>query len=79
MAKGGSRPSGGRPPGRRGRAGVGPGPGYRSGGTGKGSTHKSSSTARGPVAGLVFGIAFFAVLFVGTPITYIVYEYAKTR
>lgn len=36
-------PGGGRPPGRRGRGGVGPGPGYRTGGTGRGTPHKSSS------------------------------------
>lgn len=42
MAKGTSRPvrSGGRPPGRRGRGGVGPGPGYRHGGKGKPTQHK---------------------------------------
>jgi hypothetical protein len=32
------RPPASRPPGRRGKAGIGPGPGYRAG-TGKGTTH----------------------------------------
>lgn len=77
MARGKPRPSGGRPPGRRGKGGVGPGPGYRSGGTGKGTSHKSSSTARGPVAGIVFALSFFAVVFVGSPVAYLVYAYAK--
>ena len=40
-----ARPPAGRPPGRRGRGGVGPGPGYRHGGVGKGTRHKSSSSA----------------------------------
>lgn len=40
MAKGKSRPAGGRPPGRRGKAGIGPGPAYRPSGTGGGTTHK---------------------------------------
>lgn len=42
MAKGTSRPSrsSGRPPGRRGRGGVGPGPGYRGGNKGKPTQHK---------------------------------------
>lgn len=77
MARGSSRPSRGRPPGRRGRAGVGPGPGYKPGNTGKGTNHKSSSTARGPVAGIVFALAFFTVAFVGSPIVYLIYQYAK--
>lgn len=75
-ARGKPRPGSGRPPGRRGRGGVGPGPGYKTGGTGKGSTHKkSSSTAVGPVAGLVFAVAAMAVLFVGTPVAYLIWAY----
>lgn len=43
MAKGTSRPkkSSGRPPGRQGRAGVGPGPGYRTSGVGRGTNHNN--------------------------------------
>lgn len=53
MAK--SRPKGGRPPGRRGRGGIGPGPGYKPGGTGKGTSHK-------PTVGCgVIALAFLAV------------------
>lgn len=40
---GSTRPAGGRPPGRRGRGGVGPGPAYRPGGGGGGTTHKSGA------------------------------------
>lgn len=40
MAK--TRPPAGRPPGRRGRGGVGPGPAYRPGGTGKGTSHNGN-------------------------------------
>lgn len=76
MAK--NRPKGGRPPGRIGRGGVGPGPApYRHSGRGKGTRHKSSSTAVGPVAGVVFALSFFAVVFVGSPIVYLVYQYGK--
>ena len=39
MAKPKSRPAGGRPPGRRGRGGVGPGPAYRPSSTGGGTKH----------------------------------------
>jgi len=57
------RPSGGRPPGRRGRGGTGPGPGYRTSGRGSGTPHKSSSSATNPQLGIVFGIFF------GVPLT----------
>jgi hypothetical protein len=39
---GNSRPKGGRPPGRRGKGGVGPGPGYKTSGTGKGTKHNGN-------------------------------------
>jgi len=35
-----TKPKGGRPPGRRGKAGVGPGPAYRPSTSGGGTTHK---------------------------------------
>lgn len=38
------RPGAGRPPGRRGRGGVGPGPGYRSGNTGSGTSHTGKTS-----------------------------------
>lgn len=73
------RPKGAkRPPNRHSpRGGKGPGPTYRPSSTGGGTTHKSSSTARGPVAGIVFAVSAFAVLFVGTPVVYLIYQYAK--
>ena len=40
-----SRPKGGRPPRRRGRGGVGPGPAYRPSSSGGGTRHKSSMVA----------------------------------
>lgn len=54
MSKG---PKGGRPPGRRGRGGVGPGPGYRPGGGGGGTKHGGSTGTRAMVwmAAAVFG------------------------
>lgn len=56
MAKPKGRPAGGRPPGRRGKGGVGPGPGYRTSGTGKGTSHKSSSSATVPILGIAFAL-----------------------
>lgn len=53
MAK--SRPPAGRPPGRRGRGGVGPGPGYRPGGTGKGTSHKGGDCC--PMVAAVWALA----------------------
>lgn len=55
MSKG---PKGGRPPGRRGRGGVGPGPGYRPGGGGGGTKHGSSSGTRAMVwiAAAIFSV-----------------------
>lgn len=73
MAK--SRPPSGRPPGRRGKGGTGPGPGYRPNPNTGGTRHKSSSTARGPVAGIVFAVCAMAVLFVGSPVAYLIWEY----
>lgn len=72
-----SRPAGGRPPGRRGRGGVGPGPGYKTSGRGKGTSHKSSSSARGPVAGIVYAVCALALLLVGSPVVYLVWAYAR--
>lgn len=73
MAK--ARPGGGRPPGRRGRSGVGPGPGYRAPGHGKGSTHKSSSVEGTPMIGLVYGIAAAVVLTMGSVVGYLLHGY----
>lgn len=58
VSMGSSRPGGGRPPGRRGRGGVGPGPGYRPGGGGGGTKHGSSSGTRAMavVSALIFGV-----------------------
>jgi hypothetical protein len=57
-----ARPPAGRPPNRRGRGGVGPGPAYRPSSTGGGTSHRSSfAAAPSPV------VVFFSVLFVGLP------------
>jgi len=56
MAKGTSRPvrSGGRPPGRRGKGGNGPGPGYRpTKATGKPTQHSGDSSCCPMVAAVV--------------------------
>lgn len=47
------RPAKGRPPGRRGRGGVGPGPGYRHGGTGKGTRHNTGGCMTAKVVGAI--------------------------
>lgn len=73
MAK--SRPAGGRPPRRRGRGGVGPGPGYRTSGTGKGSTHKSSSVEGTPIITVVYAIAAFVVLTIGGVTAFMLHGY----
>lgn len=59
--KGNARPGGGRPPGRRGKAGVGPGPGYRPGNP-RGNKAKggASGVATPPIVGIAFAI-FIAV------------------
>ncbi len=58
MAKGGSRPAGGRPPGRRGGAGSGPNKGGGGGTTGyKGGGAKSSSSVHAGVRILVVSMA----------------------
>lgn len=44
MSKG---PKGGRPPGRLGKGGIGPGPGYKGGSVGKGTKHKGSGGGGG--------------------------------
>lgn len=41
------KPPSGRPPGRRGKGGIGPGPGYKTGGTGKGTTHGKKKGSAG--------------------------------
>lgn len=76
MARGGSRPRGGRPPGRSGGAGSSPAPPPKTGGHGKGTTHKSSSVEGTPIIGLVYGVAAMALLLVGTPIAGLIYLYA---
>jgi hypothetical protein len=58
----GPRPKGGRPPGRRGRAGTGPGPAYRPSSSGGGTSHKSSSSATNPQLAIVYSI------FIGMPV-----------
>ena len=55
------RPAKGRPPGRRDRGGIGPGPAYKPGGTGKGTSHKSSSVEGTPIIRIVYVIAFGVV------------------
>lgn len=75
--KGGSRPAGGRPPGRRGGGGSGPTKGGGGGTTGhKGGGPKGgmSSGVVGPVRGLVYAVAALAVLFVGTPVAIVAYR-----
>jgi len=48
MARSTPRPSGGRPAGRRGRGGVGPGPGYKpTAATKKGTKHKGKTGGGG--------------------------------
>jgi hypothetical protein len=83
MAKGGGN-NGGR--GERGPGRTsGRGPNYRRPGGGGGGTggntggtkHKSSSTARGPVAGIVFAVSAFALVFVGSPVAYLVWAYLR--
>lgn len=73
MAK--SRPAGGRPPRRRGRGGIGPGPGYRPGGTGKGTRHKSSSVEGNPIITVVYGIAVAVVLTIGGVVAGLLHGY----
>lgn len=63
MAK--TRPGGGRPPGRRGKGGVGPGPGYRAPGTGKGS----------PIITVVYALAAFVVLTLGGVAAFLLHGY----
>lgn len=48
MARGKPRPSSGRSPGRRGKAGVGPGPGYKPSRPTKGTKHKGSAKPATP-------------------------------
>lgn len=55
-----ARPKGGRPPQRRGRGGVGPGPAYRPSSSGGGTRHKSSA-----VASPVVTVGAFALFLVG--------------
>ena len=53
MAKKKARPSGGRPPGRRGRGGTGPGPGYRPSSSGGGTRHNTGGCMTAKVVGAV--------------------------
>jgi hypothetical protein len=65
MAKGGSRPGGGRPPGRSGGAGSRPGQGGGGGrGGGGGTKHGRSTGTRAMVwvAAAIFGVPFAAAL-----------------
>lgn len=73
MAK--SRPGGGRPPNRRGKGGIGPGPGYRPGSTGGGTRHKSSSVEGSPIIRVVYALAAFVVLTGGSVAGYLLYGY----
>jgi hypothetical protein len=58
----GSRPGGGRPPGRRGKGGIGPGPGYKPGKGGGGTRHTSGSST-GSKAMMWVSVALFGVPF----------------
>lgn len=73
MAK--TRPPGGRPPGRRGGSGIGPGPGYRPTSTGGGTSHKSSTVEGTPMVGIVYAIAGFVVLTVGGVLAFLLHGY----
>ena len=58
---GSSRPRGGRPPGRRGRGGVGPGPGYRPGGTGRGTRHTGGCMTAKVTGAVILGLIAIAL------------------
>jgi hypothetical protein len=77
MAKGTSRPvrSNGRPPGRRGKGGTGPGPAYRPNTNTGGTRHKSSSVEGTPIITVVYALAAFVVLTVGSVATFLLHGY----
>jgi hypothetical protein len=54
---------------------VGPGPGYRSGGTGKGTNHKSSSVEGTPIITLVYGVAAGVVATGTSVVGYLLHGY----
>lgn len=66
------RPKGGRPPGRRGRGGVGPGPGYRSGGKGGGTKHGGSGGAARTHVWLAWALLVLPVLVFAGALGYVV-------
>lgn len=57
------KPKGGRPPGRRGKGGIGPGPGYRPGGGSGGTTHGSRPMCS--LAVLAISLALFCAPMLG--------------
>jgi len=70
-----ARPPAGRPPGRRGRGGKGPGPEYRPSRTGGGTTHKSSSVEGSPIIRVVYGIAGFVACTIGGTVVLALHVY----
>lgn len=65
MARGKPRPSGGRPPGRRGGGGSGPSGPPRTGGTGKETTHNTGGCMLAKAVGAVI-LAFIATVTAAT-------------
>lgn len=64
--------------GNRGRSSDRGGNPYRGGGgQGKKPAGKSSSSAQGPVAGIVYAVAVFAVALVASPVAYLAWEYSR--
>lgn len=61
----GSRPGGGRPPGRRGGAGSGPAGPPRTGGTGRGTKHTTGGCMLAKVVGATI-LAYFAAITAAT-------------
>lgn len=67
-----NKPKGGRPPGRRGKGGVGPGPGYRPGSGGGGTRHGGGTRPKGSsgsatrsiviIMASIYGAAALAIL-----------------
>ena len=70
-----NRPKPSRPPGRRGRGGIGPGPGYKPNPNTGGTRHKSSSVEGSPIIRVVWAVAAIAVLLIGSPIVYLLHGY----
>jgi hypothetical protein len=56
MAKKKARPAGGRPPSRRGRGGVGPGPGYRPNPNTGGTRHTGNCMTAKVVGAAILGL-----------------------